>query len=432
MELFTLDEAFQPDKPVESYESLIWSERYSPSGDFEITTSNIAEMVALLPRESCVGLRDSVVPMRVENYEIVKPIRDKPQIKITGRSFDSVLDRRGSVKSLPSAYLPETTTRPVWMIEAIKESDAAYDAMRVVLGDVERTRETSSGVFVTLASCTPAVSPLDAIPELNLVLPIDYVNVAQTPIWVDTVPYSVGAVVKFDGQVWQARLASTNVVPGNAAWESVGVIRSFEIKPQNLYTTVTELLATNRHGIKAVRPTLNESQVDIEIYNGANLTGEGPTGDPEHVVTIDVHFDLFDSATYLLSERGSTNIGYYYGSDGSQVVYKNTYADPEDEPSGLQRRVLVVDGSSDAATADPEVRRTRGLIELYKYNATALFDGEVAQQIAAGYNKEYFLGDIVKLVGEYGLTQNARVVEFIRSQDATGEKAYPTFEAVDE
>lgn len=420
MELYTLDSNFQPKDLIENYESLIWSERYSALGDFEIKSSNISELVNALPRESCVCLRDSSVPMIIETHKLTKPLREKPSITIFGRSLESVLERRGSVNSLPT-NLPRTP----WNIEAAKESDAAYLAMRIVLGDVARTQ----GGVTVLPVTTPVLSALDAIPELNLTLPADYLDVYNTPAWVTGTSYNVGDKVRHSGYIWSAQIqigpgfANPAVEPTDGdptRWLNLSPWTSYEIKPQNLYATVNELINTNHRGMKAVRPLVGGIKFNVEIYNGANLSEEQ---------VIDAKFDQIDDATYLLSTQGSTNVGYVYDDGGSQIVLKNTAP----EPSGLARRVLVLDSSGeDLGDAPSDARKNRGLIELYKYNATALFDGQVAEQIAAGYNKDYFLGDILKLVGEYGLEQKVRVSEFIRTSDATGEKSYPTFEAVDE
>lgn len=370
MEFITLDSNFQPWRPVDNYSSLIWTERYFNAGDFQLVTHDIANTMALLPRESCVTLRESTVPMLVETHKIEKPKDGAPKLTVTGRSYEAcALERRASVNSLPSG-----SGRSAWMMAADKESDAAYKAMRVVLGDQERLFMDGS---VALGSVNPAVSPNDAMPQLDLVLPADY---------------------------------------------SAGVTNSYEIKAGELYNTILELLTTNQRGIKAVRPNRGNTKVAIEIYNGADLTGT----DPNNVKVVDARFDQVDDATYLLSAYGSMNVGYIYGANGSQQVLKT--AAPE--PTGMDRRVLFVDVASDATSNTPDIRTNRGLIELYKYNATALFDGEVASQIANDYNKRYFLGDILKLVGEYGLSQNVRVAEFIRTSDNTGDAAYPTFEAI--
>lgn len=379
MELLSLDFNFRPVDIIENYSSLIWSERYFTNGDFELQSPSIAECMAAMPRETFVALRESTVPMMIEDHKIVKDENNTPVLSVTGRSLETALERRGAVNSLPAA-----AARAAWSITAAKESDAAYKAMRVVLGDVARYRTDSSqplaseiamGALVVPA-LSPAVDFRDAISEFNLILPKDYSSL--TP-------------------------------------------NSYEIEAKDLYSTVINLLRTNNHGIKAVRPDPvlqpNKLTADLEIYNGADLTS---------IVSFDARFDQFDSSTYLFSGRGSTNVGYIYGPNGSNKVLKTAAS----EPSGLARRVLLVDEMSDDTLNSSMLRNSRGLIELFKYNATALFDGEISVQVAEGYNRDYFLGDIILLVGEYELSAQVRVAEFIRSSDSSGEKSYPTFEVV--
>lgn len=421
MELMTLGEDFQPVDLVENYSSLIWTERYDKSGDFQIQSSDVNYLINTLRLDvegapSYVGLRESLVPMVVEVDKIEKKKGVGPVLTVTGRSFETVLERRASVNALPSG-----SARQPWVIQATKESDAAYEALRTVLGDEARY----IGSNQILAPRSPAVSANDAIPQIDLVLPIDYV--ANT--WATTPTYGLGEVVVYSSNLYVAIAVALNKQPDiePTYWSligpAVGGLSSvpslgYEIPPKDLYSAVMELVVTNHHGLKATRPLPDgDGRVGIEIYNGANLSNE---------VVFDARFDQFDSSTYLLSEQGSSNVAYVYGSNGSQSVLKT--AAPE--PSGLDRRVLVLDESSDGNVNSSDIRRTRGLIELYKYNATALFDGELAQQLIAGYNTQYFLGDIIRLDGEYGLSELVRVQEFIRTSDSTGEKAYPAFEAV--
>lgn len=363
MELMTLTSNMQPDTLVENYNSLIWTERYAQSGDFELVSNDVYSTINALPLESFVTIRESTVPMVVEAHKIQKPLRGAPVITVIGRSFETVLERRASVNELPAAI-----GRAAWMISSEKASDAAYLAMRTVLGDTAKSQNGSQ----ILPAVSPAVSALDAIPEISLTLPADY---------------------------------------------EVGTTNVFEIPFGDLYSAVINLLGVNRRGLKAVRPVLGDTKVGIEIYNGADLTES---------VVFDARFDQFNSSTHLLSKVGSTDVAYVYGPNGSQIVLKTQAP----EPSGLSRRVLPVDVSGDQTADTTEVRTSRGLVELYKNNNTALFEGEVAEQVAQGYNQTYYLGDILKLVGEYGVPQNVRVAEFIRTSDATGNRAYPAFETV--
>jgi hypothetical protein len=311
--------------------------------------------------------------MLVETHEIKKTPGQAPLLTIKGRSFDSVLDRRATVQLTRPRDFDATDGSPnpkiAWVEVAAKPSDAAYNAIRKILGDVARS--TISG---PLAAQDPILSYNDAMSMLDLVAPADYAR-------------------------------------------GTGSSFNFEIKVGNLYDVVIELVNSNHHGMKAVRPTQDSNQIAIEIYNGADLTD---------TVAFDARFDQFDDSTYLLSETGSYNVAYVVSKSDSQLV-KKTQAD---EPSGLDRRVMVVDVSGEQNSDTEDARKTRGLVELYKYNATALFDGQISTEVSSGFNRDYFLGDIIRLDGEYGLSETVRVAEFIRSDDSTGSKSYPTFEVV--
>lgn len=431
MELWRLDSNFQPDKIIGQYESLIWSERYSKNGDFQITSSEIAKITKALPVETYVTLRDSTVVMKTEFHKIVKSKTKVPQVVITGRTFDATtLELRASTRDV-MLDSGETVNppKPPWGIAASKSSDAAYQAIRTVIGDTLRYQ---NGVNV-LPIVAPAVSLLDAIPEVELTIPADYAVGA----WNADVTFGEGDIVSYtDGQLYRAILSSENKnkIPSAEPtfWEvfndtspatttALDPTLIYDIPFGNLYSTVMALLDSNHRGLKCVRPGIGTNQVAIEIYNGVDRRSQ---------IQFNARFDQIDDATYLVGLAGSTNIAYVYGSNGRTQVNKNSGVGYV-EPSGLQRRVLAVDASTDTTANTDDLRKTRGLVELYKNNATALFGGEVAIQIASEYNKSYFLGDILKLVGEYGLSQDVRVAEFIRSQDNSGEKAYPTFEAVE-
>lgn len=359
MELLNLSADFQPDKPIENYESLIWTERYSQYGDFQLQGYNISELLTLMPRERPVAIRESNAIMMVEDHKISFDEQHIPRVTIVGRTYETVLERRWSVNT----PLPLTSTKIPWTVAAEKESDVAYKIMRVVIGDVER--------LPSLPALSPAADPNDAIPEIVTPLPLDY---------------------------------------------STATPNTYEIKSQNLYMTMMELVNANHRGLRAVRPDSLGNKVRIEIYNGADLTNE---------VIFDARLDQFDESEYLLSNRGSANVAYVFGIGGGEKVLKTSGP----EPSGLDRRILGVDDGDDKLTT-AEIRKNRGLVELYKYNATAVFGGQVSDQVAAGFNQSYFLGDIVKFNGDYGIDEKARVAEFVRSFDSTGEKAYPTFETV--
>lgn len=104
---------------------------------------------------------------------------------------------------------------------------------------------------------------------------------------------------------------------------------------------------------------------------------------------------------------------------------------------GFDRRVLVIQASD---ISEEQVTGTATLASLMQKagtdalannNYTKLVDGEVVPQPQYKYGTNYRLGDLIELVGQDGVIQKAQITEYIRSKDASGEKAYPTVSVVD-
>lgn len=55
--------------------------------------------------------------------------------------------------------------------------------------------------------------------------------------------------------------------------------------------------------------------------------------------------------------------------------------------------------------------------------------GNLGEAILTAF--DFFLGDMVQIVNEYGIEGKARVTEFIRSQSKEGLDSYPTFVTVE-
>jgi hypothetical protein len=194
--------------------------------------------------------------------------------------------------------------------------------------------------------------------------------------------------------------------------------QNYQVDPGNLYSWVLQQIQADKYGLRAVRPSGPDvEEFSIEIYSGSDRT---------KTVVFDARFDQFDSSTYLLSQATWKNVDQVTGAVDSIEVTAD--GGPY---SGWNRRVTYFDGTqlaTGAAGATLNNMMTNlGKVDLAKQLQTVLFSGEVSRQMGSVYGKDYFLGDTVKLAGDYGLSQFVRISEFIRSEDNAGEKAYPTF-----
>lgn len=70
----------------------------------------------------------------------------------------------------------------------------------------------------------------------------------------------------------------------------------------------------------------------------------------------------------------------------------------------------------------------RGYEKLTEYGSTTSFEGTIEPNVTFEYKKDYFLGDLVTVENEYGISVSARIVEVIEIDDDTGYRIQPKFE----
>jgi hypothetical protein len=123
----------------------------------------------------------------------------------------------------------------------------------------------------------------------------------------------------------------------------------------------------------------------------------------------------------------------YYVRDNNVSVDANV---------GLARRELFTDArdlTSEKVGSASEYEAAlaeRGLEKLTEWKVIESFEGSIDPSIEHKYGSledvkmgtaDYSIGDIVQVENEYGMGARCRVTEFIRSEDSSGSETYPTF-----
>jgi len=94
MDLLVLDTNLKAIGVLDTFESLIWTDRYSKYGDFEIYTQVNPEALVALTEDYFLYLRGSEHVMIVEELKINTDAENGNYLTVTGRSMESILDRR--------------------------------------------------------------------------------------------------------------------------------------------------------------------------------------------------------------------------------------------------------------------------------------------------------------------------------------------------
>ena len=94
MDLFVLDTNFNTLGIVDVYNSMIWTDRYWQYGDFELYTAVTQDILDLIKRDYYLWSSHSEHTMIVEDITIKSDTESGNYLTITGRSLESILDRR--------------------------------------------------------------------------------------------------------------------------------------------------------------------------------------------------------------------------------------------------------------------------------------------------------------------------------------------------
>ena len=73
---------------------------------------------------------------------------------------------------------------------------------------------------------------------------------------------------------------------------------------------------------------------------------------------------------------------------------------------------------------------SRGIEKMSSYGVKITFDGTVEPNITFKYKTDYFLGDVVTVENEYGISLEARIVEIVEVNDDNGYSVEPKFEYI--
>lgn len=89
-----MDTNFKMVSVLDVFISFIWTDRYYEYGDFELYTRVSTDILSKIQSEYYLLNKESEHLMIVENIEIETDLEDGHTVKITGRSLESILDRR--------------------------------------------------------------------------------------------------------------------------------------------------------------------------------------------------------------------------------------------------------------------------------------------------------------------------------------------------
>lgn len=377
MELYTLTEDFLKKDAIDRFNSAIWTERYARPGDVTLVVDPTPEMMTKLAEGTYLALDGSDEVMILDTQTIENGV-----LKVEGRSLLGFLENR-AFSSNGDMWAKS------WYAQGFLPENLITHIIRyyVIIVDSNGDPYLYNGTVDLNTG-----GPMNAIPNLE----IDAVASPYPPV-------------------------------------------NFAVPHGQVLDVIQQVADTWNLGIRMYLLSADESghQLRFRVYAGIDRSTQ---------VIFSPTLDNLRGVSELRSIRGYKTVAVAWPTDEKIGFFGVAYIPGTEDFTGWDRRTLLHwadDVYLDKIAVDPEfpsiddfnnvliVLEQRARDALANNNYTRVVDGEVVPQIGYTFGVDYNLGDIVSLKGHSEIVQKARITEYIRSQDPTGERAYPTVSIID-
>lgn len=208
-------------------------------------------------------------------------------------------------------------------------------------------------------------------------------------------------------------LGQTDVVEdfSVAQASAAGEIQTNEYDYDNLYTSVQEVTDVVEGGFRVYMDKTDRS-LEFLAYTGVDRTN-----------TVFFSSDIGN----LVVERSLETLDNFKNT--AIMVTQNGPVTIAGRESHVKRPIVI--DAKDYNNQQMDALRRIAHDELRKHKYQSLVEGEVYDGVNYRYKQHYNLGDIVSVTNQHGIVSESRVVEYVRTYERTGSKAFPTFEYVD-
>lgn len=460
MRIIARDLNMVPINEIDMYTSIIWTDRYSSSGDFELRVPCTTENKKIFDDTVYITQDKSDRVMVLEKRQIKTRVDKSDEYIISGRSAETLLDRRvimGSMSFGIAPYDEETNDTAsqnyavndylVWygvlcrVIKSIVSGDALilYDPSKGNLynANIRLAEENEEGAITE-----PIDNIVAALLNANVINPTDPLRRFTNPKW--------RYIYSTDPKIQEIKMAAS-------------------FANTNLYDALSSLLVGAGLGCKVIYNDDTET-MDFYLIRGVD---HSIAQSENMVVNFKTSLDNLVSSDFITDDSGYKTCAYVVGEMDTkktltlsvadeygrveQIDYNNpnyctTWAQQVSlNGTGMsyQRREVIVDASdisryqsvnnstgysnSDVQISETDYRsmlRTRGKTELMSMYSTYDLDAEILPDMFYKYMVDYGLGDTISIEDRFGNVINASITELIFSQDISGYKAYPTIETI--
>lgn len=433
MELYVLDGLLRRTTVVDSFDSVIWTERYNDVGDMTLNIHSSQANRNLLTTGTLLAMNLSSRVMMIETVEDKSDSSGNKTLILTGSSIEIILEDRVARDSVSTGE----TIEPKWVITGLPADIARQIFQSVMVNGI-------LDAFDILPFYAPGnLYPADTLPEPSTVatvsLPLGTV-LSSLKLICKTYDLGFRIVRNLDNSQLLFNVYSGNDrTTGQSALPAVvfaanldNLINSTYLTSIKLYKNVAYVFcpdAATKAYSDSIDPTTSGFGRRILMVEAQDIKYPIRT----YTVTSDQQSAIraaMSLATSLQPAQDALNrlvqkVRLLAG-DANIIIQSAAYLSASQ--SAYVSNAISTSQAYEAGeyAALLQVLEARGIQELAKHNSITAFDGEIPKTGSYVYEVDYRLGDITEIRNQDGVVTNVRVTEQIFSQDRNGEKSYPT------
>lgn len=435
IEIYVLNKDLEQIGIIDSYTSLIWANRYAEKGDCELYIEATTTNLNLLKKGNYLIRHDDEMVCRIETIELDTDVENGNYIIVTGYDVKKILDQRviwgqsnvdGSVEDYIRDLVYKSLVNPNLSARQIKNESGRANFF---LGDKANFNEVISEQnsyknigekirdFCTKYKWGYKVIVDDITKNFYflmyngtdrseyVVFSSDYENLISTKYKEDSSNLANVALVAGEGE------------GSDRARNVSGYAESLD--RNEIYVDAKDISRTIKWSdLTAMYPTTDDGGHG-HIYKTAQ---EGAA----------YMMDIIDIPIVDNNQLAELKRAYPTGQEITKngIKYFQAY------------NVIIADLKSFAPQASDDVilrdivysvyLLNRGYEKLAEYGTAVSFEGSVEPSTTFEYKKDYFLGDLVTVENEYGISVKARIIEIIEVCDDNGYSIEPKFEYLEE
>lgn len=204
----------------------------------------------------------------------------------------------------------------------------------------------------------------------------------------------------------------------------------------DLYDVIQAVCESEGIGFRAIY-TDGSSRCILEFYEGKDRSYGQMKLPP---VIFSANYENLGNTRYGVNTQEYKTIAYAYGPEETleikdengevigEIKDRTVMTVGAQQLSGLNRYEISVSATS----SYPEDIQQAAMEKIAKLDTLDVLDAELDAKRQFVYARDFFMGDIVQIVTEFGLDARARVTEFTRSWAPEGYTEVPTFEVMEE